>query len=231
VGQTADLVMTTAAPSADSCPTGTLIALPSGSDGLALVLHPNNSFATALTAEELVALLFAETWSEANVAWPDATLTKLTTDESLYRQLVTQLGVADPNLALSLEETAVQLEPDLSQLIAIVTSNPNSIGLVSAAAIRPFLDDIQLATIDGEVAIVEGEINGRYPLTRPILLYTTAAALQAKPFLNPFLTAYLTHIEQTSRSLGYLPPAADQIQRAQARLDTVPPATTDEEQP
>lgn len=221
--QTADLVMTTETPPLDSCPPDTLIAIPAGVDTLGLVLHPQNSFASNLTTDDLLALLFAETWSEANAAWPNAPLTKLTTSTTLYQRFVGQLGSDDPNLALSLGETAVQLEPDIAQLVAAIANNPNSIGIVSVATLRPFLGNVQLATIDGVEATAD-----TYPFIRPLFLYTTTQTLQAKPFVRTFLATYLAQIDQTSRSLGYTPPTAEQTQRAQARLDTIPPQPSGE---
>ncbi|MEM7117185.1 MAG: pentapeptide repeat-containing protein [Chloroflexota bacterium] len=233
VAQTADLVMTTDSPPTDSCAADQLVAIPAGLDGIALIVHPDNQFANALTADELIALLFAETWSEANTAWPNDPITKLMAAPALYDHLVTLLAGGDRNLALSLQETAVLHESDIAQLVEQVADDPNGFGIVSLAAIRPFATAEAAATVQ-LVAVADQPIdsnaiqNGRYPFTRPLFLYATTTTITEKPFLRTFLQTYLTRIEETTSSLGYVPPMADQIERAQARLATISPAPDSE---
>ena len=220
VMQTADLVMATAIANTEACAADSLIAVPAATDGVALVLNPTNSFAANLTTAELAALLSATMWSEVNPAWPPEPVTRLVTNPYLYQQLVSQLTEDDPNLRLSLTAAAVQSLEDVNQLVTTLTADPYSVGVVSFAEIRPFIaQGLQLATIDQQIISNETIADGSYPFAHSLFFYTTVQAIQNKPFVGTFLTTYLTDITQTSVTLGYAPPAAGLVQRAQVRLD------------
>lgn len=231
VEESADLVLVANAnriAEQETCAASRLLAVPAGLDGIALVLHPDNTFANALTQDELTALLFAETWSEANTNWPDEAIVKLTGDRAAYETLVDVLSGGDPNLALSLRSAEIETQAQLSQLIDTVTENPNTIGVVSYAAAQSYLGDVQLIAVDGVEISAETLRDDSYPFTRALFLYSTVEAIQNKPFVGAFLRDYLNQVEQIAPVLGFAPPLGDQTERAQSRLTTIDAPNSDE---
>ena len=238
IEQTADIVMVSNAAQVTAlniCMADSLIAIPVATDGIAIIIHPDNNFANALTFSEVAALLLAETWSEVNANWPEQSLTKVVADEDLYRHFVSILAKDDPNLALSLRPVTVDVHNRIDQLVQIVANDPNSVGIVSLAAMRTLTTTVQFVEIEGQAISAATIRDGNYPLTRPLFLYTTSQAVQAKPFVGMFLMEYLARIDQFISLSGYISPPADLAEQALTRLSTIDtltspaePTTTDE---
>lgn len=222
--QQLDVVMTTGETdlsALEECPAESLIAVPAALDGVALIVSPENNFAATLTVDQIATLLFAETWSEVDADWPDEPFVKLATDAALLRDLITVVAGGDVNLALSLSRAAVVQQPRVDLLAQTVADDPNAVGIVSYAALRPYLNAVQPATVAGTALTVETIGDGRYPFVRPLLLYTTIEVLEMRPIVDHFLTEYLTRVEELATLAGYAPPLPDRVTRALTRLSTI----------
>jgi phosphate binding protein len=177
-----------------------------GTDALAVVVSAENDFATDVTLEEL-ALLFstAETWADVRAEWPAEPVLRFSpgTDSGTFDYFVEV--VLDENEEPLLAASNLQLSEDDNILVQGVQGSPYAIGYFGYAYFVENEDVLKALSIEGVTPTAESVDDARYPLARPLFIYTDAAILQAKPQVAAFINYYLTHVNEEVVDVGYFP--------------------------
>jgi phosphate transport system substrate-binding protein len=186
-----------------------------GTDALAVVVHPSNTFATNMTLEQ-VALAFstATTWADVDPSWPAQPILRFSpgTDSGTYDYFVEE--VFDSNEEPLLSAANLQLSEDDNVLVQGVIGNQYAIGYFGYAYYEENHDRLNILNIEGIEATAENVNNGTYPLARPLFIYSDATIMAQKPQVAEFINFYLTFVNEEVVDVGYFPASEDALNLA-----------------
>lgn len=183
-----------------------------GTDALAVVVNPNNSFVESLTLEELAAVFStAETWADVNPAWPAEPILRFSpgTDSGTFDYFVEE--VFDEDEAPILAAGNLQLSEDDNVLVQGVEGSEFAIGYFGYAYYQENKDLLKILHIEGVEPVAENVDNGSYPLARPLFIYSTAEIMQEKPQVAAYINFFLTYVNEEIASVGYFPASDDSL--------------------
>lgn len=194
-----------------------------GTDALAVVVNPENDWATDITMAEL-ALLFgtAEKWSDVRPEWPAESILRFTpgTDSGTFDYFVEVVFEKDKTVPLAAKN--LQLSEDDNVLVAGVEGNPYAIGYFGYAYFQENADKLNAVAIDGVAPSFETAEDGTYPISRPLFIYSDATLLAEKPQVAAFINFYLTYVNEEIANVGYFPASEDALKASmQNWLDAV----------
>ncbi len=194
-----------------------------GTDALAVVVSKKNTFATDLTQAEL-ALLFstAKNWSDVRPSWPKMPVKRYSpgTDSGTFSYFVEHLFKKDK--AKLLGAANLQLSEDDNVLVRGVEADRSAIGYFGFAYYLENKSKLNVLKIDGVEANAANVDSGKYPLARPLFLYSDAKIINEKPQVAAFLTYYLSNVDEALKAVGYFPaPAADMNASKRKLLDAM----------
>lgn len=98
-------------------------------------------------------------------------------------------------------------------LVQLIENNPTAIGFIRYSSYlrnQDSLRALKILSVDTGVAIEPNEdtvASGAYPFSRPLLLYTSADAVQNKSSLEGYIGCYLNQIFDEVEGVGYTPPS------------------------
>jgi phosphate transport system substrate-binding protein len=193
------------------------IELPVAYDGLAIVVHPKNTWATSMTVTELKKLWEPAAqgkvmrWSDIRSGWPnnEIHLFGAGTDSGTFDYFTEAInGKADASRG---DYTSSE---DDNVIVQGVSGDEYALGYFGYAYYEENKDKLKLVAIDdGDETNGPGAIspspdsvkNGTYrPLSRPIFIYPKVKAL-ARPEVVGFIDFYLTEGVPLVREVGYIP--------------------------
>jgi phosphate transport system substrate-binding protein len=193
------------------------IELPVAYDGLAVVVHKNNTWVDHMTTDELKTMWAPESkgtitrWSQVREGWPD--------DEFRLFGPGTDSGTYDYfTLAINGKEQASRSDfmpnEDDNVLVQGISGDKNALGYFGYAYYKDNADKLKLVPIDdgkadnGEGAIlpsVETVAGGTYqPLSRPIFIYVNKKEAD-RPEVQQFVEFYLEKGFSLVEEVGYIP--------------------------
>ncbi len=191
-----------------------------GMDAFVVVVHPTNDFVTDVNIAELADLFTAKRWSDVNPAWPQRKITRLMLNPAnfpfaFFAEIVfagnTQLLQTAPNM---------QFTQDQIEILEKLRDNPDAISFISYGSYLDNRDTLRLVQIEGMMPTPATLQHGDWPFTTPLLFYSTAELLQAKPQLSSFLTFYLTNLNTEIAAIGAFPVPGATLDRAKLNLLT-----------
>lgn len=180
------------------------IEIPIAYDGLSVIVHLQNNFATCLTVDELRRIWEPEAqgtitrWNQIRPDFPDEPLTLFApgTDSGTFDYFTEAIvGKAKESRG------DYQATEDDDVIVFGVTNNPYALGYLGYAYVVINIDKIQPVEIDngnGCIAPSFASIGDAsyQPLSRPLFIYINVAALE-RPELEAFVRFYLSE-EMTS---------------------------------
>ncbi|MEZ4513298.1 MAG: PstS family phosphate ABC transporter substrate-binding protein [Chloroflexota bacterium] len=186
-----------------------------GTDALAVVVNPNNSFVDSLTLEELTAVFStAETWADVNPAWPAEPILRFSpgTDSGTFDYFVEEVFAEDETPLLAASN--LQLSEDDNVLVQGVEGSEFAIGYFGYAYYQENKDLLKILNIEGIEPVAENVDNGSYPLARPLFIYSTAEIMQQKPQVAAYINFFLTYVDEEIVDVGYFPASNDALNAA-----------------
>lgn len=215
------------------------IELPVAFDGLAVMINPENDWATDMTVEELKMLWEPEAqgkitrWNQIRPEWPDEEihLFGAGTDSGTY-DYFTDAIVGEEGASRG----DFQASEDDNVLVQGIANDPLALGFFGLAYYEENADKLKLVAVDdedpsnGDGPILPNEEtvnNGTYqPLARPIFIYVNKEAAE-RPEVQGFLDFYLNVDNATElvREVGYVPLPASIIELAQQRFENRVPGS------
>ncbi len=130
-----------------------------------------------------------------------------------------QNSIEPATLVRNVEESlmlnsAVESSEDDAALAAAIANDPNAIGFFGYAFYQNRADDLRAISIDGiapSIESVETETEGeRYPLARPLFVYSAPQIVKNKPWVMDFLNYYVENVNSVIEEVGYFPYTADE---------------------
>ncbi|MHB0988989.1 MAG: PstS family phosphate ABC transporter substrate-binding protein [Bellilinea sp.] len=202
-----------------------------GTDALAIVINPENTFATNVTLEELAKLFSneAQKWSDVNPAWPAEDIHRYVpgTDSGTYdffiEVVMQEVYGKDTGEEIFLGAANLQASEDDNVLVQGVAGDPYAIGFFGFAYYKENEDTLGVLSVDGITPDFDTAEAGTYPLARPLFIYSDATIMQEKPQVAAFIGYYLANVSDIIGEVGYFPASQEAIDAAkQAWLDAQP---------
>lgn len=195
-----------------------------GTDALAVVVNKENRFIQNATFEQLAKIFSSDAvkWSDVDPSWPKEDILRFIpgTDSGTFDFFVEK--VFDNDKARALSAANQQLSEDDNVLVQGVLGSPYAIGYFGYAYYAENVDKLRALSIEGIEPTTETVDSGKYPLARPLFLYTTAKIMQEKPQVAAFINFYLTHVNEEIVDVGYFPASTKDLNAAKkAWLDAV----------
>lgn len=204
-----------------------------GTDALAVVVSSENDFLTNVTKEQLAHIFAdAEKWSDVDPSWPAEPILRFSpgTDSGTFDYFVeavmNPVYVKDAEADKGKGEEAIlsaknlQLSEDDNVLVQGVEGSPYAIGYFGYAYFNENQGKLKALSIDGIEPTAETAENGKYPLARPLFIYSDAKIMEEKPQVAWFINFYLTYVDEEISDVGYFPASTAAIDTAkQAWLD------------
>jgi phosphate transport system substrate-binding protein len=195
----------------------TFIELPVAYDGLAIVIHPSNTWATTMTVAELKKLWEPAAqgkitrWSQIRAGWPDREihLFGAGVDSGTFDYFTE--AIMGKSTASRGDYTSSE---DDNVIVQGVSGDENALGYFGFAYYEQNKDKLKLVGVDdGDDANGKGPIlpspetvkDGTYrPLSRPIFIYPKLQSLE-RPEVNSFVEFYVMKGAPLIREVGYIP--------------------------
>ncbi|UCG76489.1 MAG: PstS family phosphate ABC transporter substrate-binding protein [Gemmatimonadota bacterium] len=199
------------------------IEVPVAWDGVTVVIHPKNDWASCMTVDELKRIWqpgsTVNRWSDARDGWPDMEI-KLYgpgTDSGTFDYFTEAIvGEEDASRA---DYTASE---DDNVLVVGVEGDQESLGYFGFAYYEENQDRLKAVAVDsgtGCVAPNRATIeSGEYaPLSRPMFIYLNPSSL-ARPEVRSFVGFYLANATALVPEVGYVPLGGDRYEQLAASL-------------
>ena len=194
-----------------------------GVDGLTVVTHPDNDFATCLTVDELRRVWepgsAIDNWADVRVGFPDQSLELYGPDtDSGTFDYFTEVVVGEVQASRA-DYTA---SADDNVLVRGTSGDRNSLGYFGYAFFLENTDKLNAVSIDSGAGCVaptaENIESGAYqPLARPLFIYVKRPSL-AKAEVAEFVRFYMQRGAELAREVGYVAEAdsvyADNLAKA-----------------
>lgn len=193
------------------------IELPVALDALTVIVHPSNDWASELTVAELKTIWQPEAqgkitnWNQVRSSFPDKPLVLYGAgvDSGTYDYFTA--AIVGKEHSSRGDFTASE---DDNVLVQGVAGDPNALGFFGLAYFEENADKLKAVKIklnDTAPAIepsVENARTGKYqPLSRPIFIYVSKKATEAKPEVAKFVEFYQDpkHAVELVKEVGYVP--------------------------
>ena len=188
-------------------------------DGLTVVVHPDNAYATCLTVEELAAIYGPESpqnllWSDVRAGFPAEPVNRFMpgADSGTF-DYFTEVINGETDAAT---QFATQSEDD-NVLVTGVAGDVNAISFFGYAYYVENTDKLKAVEVDGGsgcVAPTDATINDNTytPLSRPLFIYPDIGKAKARPELKAFVDFYLENTTTLAAEVGYVALPADLLQ-------------------
>ena len=179
-------------------------------DGLAIVLHPENTWCDCLTVAQLKELWRPEsavkTWKDLNPEWPNEEIHLFGpgTDSGTFDYFTE--AICGESKASRADYTASE---DDNVLVTGVQSDKYALGYFGFAYYAENKDALKLLAVDGgdgcvkpsEATVRDGSY---HPLSRPLYIYVSKPALK-RPEVKAFVEYYLANCGPLAKDVAYVP--------------------------
>jgi len=189
-----------------------------GTDALAVVVNPDNTWLNNITLEELQTLWEPAAegtitrWNQVNASWPNEPIalygpgTDSGTFDYFTEEVMGESGASRADYTASEDDNI---------LVLGVSRDENAIGYFGLAYYLENQDVLRNVSIEGVPASFETGKDGTYPLARPLYIYISKEALQ-RPEVDAFVEYYITTARDTEivTEVGYIPVTDDDYDAA-----------------
>lgn len=188
-----------------------------GVDALAVVVGKETSYVTNLSKADLAKVFSGEvkTWQEVNPEWPadEIKLFSPGTDSGTFDYFVEIIFEKKKDPILN--APGIQFSEDDNVLVQGVAGTKGAIGYFGYAYFAPNADKLSVISVEDVAPSLESAESGKYPLSRPLFIYTTAKIMQEKPQVSAFVNYYLTVSNDLygteEGKIGYFPVNSDAL--------------------
>ena len=181
-----------------------------GTDGLSVMVSPQNDFVDCLTMEQLHEIWkpgsTVQKWSDVNPEWPDRdiSLYGADTDSGTFDYFTEEV-----NGEAKVSRDDYTASADDNVLVRGIGGDRNSLGYFGYAYYIENADQLKLLGIDNGEGCVkpspETIAAGTYtPLSRPLFIYVNVESLQ-KPQVLEFVKFYMEAGAELTAEVGYVP--------------------------
>jgi phosphate transport system substrate-binding protein len=176
-----------------------------GTDALAVTVAKSNTFVKNVTMEELAKIFTSEKWSDVRSNWPNEKILKFIpgTDSGTFDYFVEEVYGKDAAALLGTSD--LQMSEDDNILVQGISESPYGIGFFGYAYYVENQSVLNILDIEGVTANKENVDAAKYPLARPLFIYSDAQIMKNKPQVAAFIAYYLTYVNEEITRVGYFP--------------------------
>lgn len=204
------------------------LEIPVAYDGISVVIHPENKFATKLTMKELKDIwkphTEIKTWNQVRASFPNKKI-KLYgpgADSGTF-DFFTKKVMGKSRQSRS---DYVSSEDD-NVLVRGIGADKFAMGYFGYAYYLANQDKLNVVSIKKKDKFVtpspESIEAGNYPLSRPLLIYVDKSKLQ-KPELAKFLEFFISNAANLSKEVGYIPLPKAHYEKSLSMLRSLTPS-------
>jgi len=179
-------------------------------DGLAVMVHPDNTWVDYMTVQELNKTWrpgsMVDSWDDIRPEWPNQPInlygpdTDSGTFDYFTEVIVGEEDASRPDYTASADDNV---------LVQGIAGDPNALGYFGYAYYAENTDKLKIVPIDsgnGSVIPSDATINaGQYtPLARPLFIYVNKDSLKRSE-VKAFVRFYMENAEQLVSEIGYTP--------------------------
>ncbi|MDV3309049.1 MAG: PstS family phosphate ABC transporter substrate-binding protein [Cyclobacteriaceae bacterium] len=206
---------------------GRFVALRVAYDGLAVLVHKDNTWVDHFTVDELKKMWEPSAqgnilrWNQIRPEWPDE-------EFHLYGPGVAS-GTYDYFTEVIVGESGASrgdytASEDDNVLVQGISGDRNGIGFFGYAYYAENQDKVRLVGVDGGQGVVlpspETVTSGAYaPLSRPVFIYVSDSAAR-RPEVADFVNFYLEVAAEIVPDVGYIPLPSDEYQEEMEKFST-----------
>lgn len=191
-------------------------------DGLSVVVHPDNTWATDLTVDQLKQIWVEDgttkKWSQIDPSWPD--------EEIVFYSPGADSGTYDyfDEVILDGEDlvSSATLSEDDNVLVQGVIGDVNAIAFFGYAYYVENESKLQVVSVNGVKPTNDSIESGEYsPLSRPLFVYVKNSAIAENEAAYDFMKFSLEHAGELAEVAGYVSLPADKYVQGLATLETL----------
>lgn len=201
------------------------VELQIANDGIAVVINPENDWATELTIEQLKTI-----WNEGSKvkSWKDV-------DSSFPDEAIELFGPGTDSGTFDFFTDAINGEEGVSRTDYLATEDDNvavqgvegtkgGMAYFGLSYYEENTDKLGIVAVDGGSGPVipsrETVQSGEYtPLSRPLFIYIKKASLE-RPEVKAFVQFYLDNVERIAEQALFVPLTAEQLEASQSAFST-----------
>jgi phosphate transport system substrate-binding protein len=192
-------------------------------DGLAVVVNPENDWATCLTVEQLNAIWGPDStvsnWNQVDPSFPDQPLQLFGpgTDSGTFDYFTDEINGEE-----GASRTDYQPSEDDNVIVQGVQGSAGAMGYFGLSYVQENEGAVKAIEVDGGdgcvAPSVETVLDGTYtPLGRPLFVYPSDQALQ-RPEVQAFLEFYIENEKEIAEQALYVELSDEQQQEAQDKI-------------
>ncbi len=200
------------------------IELKIGTDGLSVMVSPQNDFVDCLSVEQLHEIWKPEStvfkWSDVNPDWSDNDINLYGpgTDSGTFDYFTEEI-----NGESKLSRADYTASEDDNVLVRGIAGDRNALGYFGYAYYAENADKLKVIGVDhGEGCVIpspETIEDGSYgKLSRPLFIYVDVDALRNRPEVAAFVDFFLDNATALVREVGYIPEAPSVYDEARAKV-------------
>jgi phosphate transport system substrate-binding protein len=185
------------------------VEIPIAIDALTVVIHPDNTWATSMTVEQLQTLWEPAAegtitrWNQIDPSWPNSPIELYGpgTDSGTF-DYFTDVIVGESGSS----RTDYTASEDDNILVLGVSRDENALGYFGMAYYLENQDRLASVAVNGVTPTVDHVADGTYePLSRPIFLYVKQSSLESRPEVREFVEFMLENAPELVPDTGYVP--------------------------
>ncbi|MFD1336407.1 PstS family phosphate ABC transporter substrate-binding protein [Oceanobacillus iheyensis] len=194
-------------------------------DGLTIVTHPDNDWATELTQEQVQGIFLGEytNWSDIDSSWPDQPIQTYGPNENhgtyefFYENILEEQDLVE----------TIDLQQDYSTLVTLISQDENAIGFFGFGYYDSNKDSIQAVNIDFGDGPVEPSLDtiaedGDYAgFTRPVFTYLNVGNAQEKPQVLDYAIYIMNNVNTFAGETGFAPIPEEEAQSLVEELEAL----------
>nr|WP_249414037.1 PstS family phosphate ABC transporter substrate-binding protein [Alteribacter keqinensis] len=200
-------------------------------DGLTIVTHPENDWATDLTEEEVKEMFvtgnFADDdvvmWSDIRDEWPDEEINfygpneNHGTNEFFVQEIIEEQDLVD----------TINLQQEYSTLVNLISEDENGIGFFGFGYYANNTDKLNAVSIDFGDGPVEPSLDtiaedGDYaPFTRPVFTNLSINSTQEKPEVKAFAEYIMQVANDFAGETGFAPLPDEELQEQLEQIQAI----------
>ncbi|MEI6805102.1 MAG: PstS family phosphate ABC transporter substrate-binding protein [Myxococcaceae bacterium] len=177
-------------------------------DGIVLVVHPENSWVSDISLEELKAMWEPQAqnrilfWNQLNPVWPKKPIHLFApgVDSGTY-DYFTKAIVGKEHASRG----DITSSEDDNVLIQGISTDPLALGFIGFGYYSENQNKLKALSVKGVMPSFENILNKKYvPLSRPLFLYVAEEKLKQKK-VRDFINFYLHNSDLLIKEVGYVP--------------------------
>ena len=186
-----------------------------GTDALAIVVSSANTFLTNVTKAQLEAIFSgqAKTWKDVDPSYPAEPIKLFSpgTDSGTFDYFVEVIFAKDKQKLLGANP---QLSEDDNVLVQGIEGSPYAIGYFGFAYYQENKAKLHILNVEGVTPDEATAESNKYPLSRPLFLYSDAKIMKDKPQVAAFINYFLSFVNDEILGVGYFPASSAALDEA-----------------